>query len=130
MTKILSGFILILILGSCYRTEKDPSFNMNLVLPADSMVTLLTDLHLADGVIIMLKDKKQPIKHLSNEYLEAVLQKHSVDTDQFEESMRYYAYHTEELDDVYERVITELSKKESLVISKKETDTISNDSLP
>ena len=130
MTKIVSGLILIIFLASCSRVEKNPAFNMELVLPADSMVTLLADLHLADGFIVTYKDKKHPVGHLANEYFEAVMQKHSVSEDQFEESMRYYAFYTEELDDIYEKVIIELSKAESMVIPKKAADTVPQDSLP
>jgi hypothetical protein len=122
MRKILSSLFLIITLGSCYHTAPDPAFNMTLVIKQDSMVTLLTDLHLADGIIATLKDRKKPTEHLSNEYFDAVLQKHAIDSARFEESMRYYAFHTEELDDIYDRVIVNLSKEESMAIPKKETE--------
>ena len=130
MTKILSGLLLILSLGSCYRSAPEASFNMSLVISADSMVTLLTDLHTADGIINLSKDKKKPIGHLSTDYFEAVLQKHRIDRAIFEESMRYYAFHTEELNEIYEQVIINLSKKESIVYPEKETDTASHSALP
>ena len=87
---------------------------MDLVLPSDSMITLLTDLHMAEGIVNALKSKEQPAGHLSTEYFEAVLRRHTISREAFEESMRYYAFHTEELDKIYEKVITDLSKKESL----------------
>jgi hypothetical protein len=115
MTKILIGLFFIILLGSCYHTTPDPSFNMTLVIPADSMVTLLTDLHLADGVINTVKVKEKSIEHFSSEYFTAVMDKHKIGMDTFEESLRYYAYHAEELDKIYEKVIVNLSKIESLV---------------
>jgi hypothetical protein len=115
MTKILTGLLFIFALGSCYHTTPDPSFDMSLVIPADSMVTLLTDLHLADGVINTIKVKEKSIGHLSNEYFSAVLDKHKIGRDTFDESLRYYAYHTEELNKIYEKVIVNLSKIESIV---------------
>jgi hypothetical protein len=118
MVKILSGIIIILALGSCYHTVKDPYFNKDLVIPADSMVTLLTDLHLADGVITTVKLKDQSLEHISTEYFSAILEKHKIGRDTFKESLRYYAYHTEELDKIYEKVIINLSKIESLATSK------------
>jgi hypothetical protein len=118
MVKILSGLIIIIALGSCYHTAKDPSFNKDLVIPADSMVTLLTDLHLADGVITTIKLKDKSLGHISTEYFSATLQKHKIGRDTFEESLRYYAYHTEELNKIYEKVIINLSKIESLATSK------------
>jgi hypothetical protein len=118
MIKILSRLLFIFALCSCYHTTRDPSFNMALVIPADSMVTLLTDLHLADGVINTIKVKEKSIEHLSNEYFSTVLDKHKIGRDTFEESLRYYAYHTEELSKIYEKVIVNLSKIESMVPSK------------
>jgi hypothetical protein len=120
MAKILSGLVLMITLVSCYRTEPEPVFNMSLVLPADSMVNLITDMHLADGVINTIKDKKKSVKPLATEYFEAVLQKHSITKAVFDESMRYYSFHAEKLNDIYEKVIIALSKKESTVLPAKE----------
>jgi hypothetical protein len=118
MIKILSGFLILLALGSCYHAAPDPTFNRNLIIPADSMVTLLTDLHLADGVISTLKIKDKSLKHLSTEYFSEILEKHKIGRDTFDESMRYYAYHTEELNQIYEKVIVNLSKIEGVATSK------------
>jgi hypothetical protein len=114
MKKVPGLFIILLILASCYHSAPDPDFNMDLVIQADSMVSLLTDIHLAEGIISSLKSKHQPVGHLSSEYFEVVLKRHSISREAFEESLQYYAFHTEELDEIYEKVITELSKRESL----------------
>lgn len=126
MKKIFGSFLLLFSLVSCYRTAPDPAFDMNLVLPADSMVSLLTDIHLVDGIITDLKAKKIPAAHLSSEYFVAILQKHNMDKAGFDESMRYYAFHTEELNDIYEEVIINLSMKESMMLPVKEAA----DSIP
>jgi hypothetical protein len=118
MVKILSGFVIILALVSCYHAAPDPAFKTGLIIPADSMVTLLTDLHLADGVINTIKLQDKSLKHLSTEYFSAILEKHRIGRDTFDESMRYYAYHTEELNEIYEKVIVNLSKIESISSSK------------
>ncbi len=94
---------------------------MNLVLPADTMVTLLTDLHVIDGIITATKEKKQPVNHLSDEYFDSVLKKHSMNREMFEESMCYYAFHAEELNRIYEQVIINLSKQESMAHPDKDT---------
>jgi len=43
-----------------------------------------------------------------------VLVKHGIDRETFEESIRYYAFHAEQFNEIYEKVINELGKKESL----------------
>jgi hypothetical protein len=126
MKKIFGAFLLLISLGSCYHTAPDPAFDMQLVLSSDSMVSLLTDIHLVDGIITDLKAKKIPASHLSSEYFEIILQKHNIDKAVFDESMRYYAFHTEDLNEIYEKVIINLSKRESLILPVKET----KDSVP
>jgi hypothetical protein len=130
MNKILLGFLLILALGSCYHSAPDAPFKMELVIPADSMVTLLTDIHMAEGIISNVKDKKIPVGHLSAEYFDTVLKQHQIDRETFEESMRYYAFHTEKLNDIYEQVIINLSKMESMINAENEADSLSKEALP
>lgn len=120
--KFFSRLILLIFLASCYGKAKDPEFNMKLVEPADSMITLLSDIHLAEAAVSVLKDKNHPAGQLSSEYFNAILKKHDLTREAFEESLRYYAYHTEELDKIYEKVIIDLSKKESLSRPSKETE--------
>lgn len=114
MKKILSAIFISLLLVSCYRSAPEPSFNMSMVLPADSMVNLLTDLHLADGILNTIKDKKITNKKLSTAYYKAILEKYSINDAKFEESMRYYSFHSEDLNTIYEKVIINLSKMESI----------------
>jgi hypothetical protein len=120
--KLFSRLLLLILLASCYGSAPEPKFNTALVLPADSMVSLLTDFHLAEGEVNVLKNKEHPAGHLSSEYFDAILKKHSLSREEFEESMRYYAFHTEELDKIYEKIITDLSKKESLARPSKEAE--------
>jgi len=114
MMKIPGLLIFLVLLAACYHPEPEAEFNNQLVIPADSMVSLLTDMHLAEGIITTVKDKPKPISSISSEYFDVILKKHQISKASFEESMRYYAYHAEEMDKIYARVITELSKIESL----------------
>lgn len=120
MRRFFSTILIALFLASCYHEAPEAQFDMTKVIPADSMVSLLTDLHIADGVIAVQKKDKTETGHLSTEYFNEILKKHNIDRETFEESMRYYAYHTDQLDDIYEKVITELNKKESLYLPKKD----------
>jgi hypothetical protein len=122
----MRNYFLVLILAfgmvSCYQSPPEIEFDKAKVISADSMVSLLTDLHIADGIISTRKDKSIPVGHLSGEYFEVILKKHQIDRETFEESMRYYAYNTEEFSAIYEKVITNLSLKESLVQPAKEPE--------
>lgn len=120
MKKIYCALLLLLGMVSCYNNAQEPNFDMTMVLPADSMVILLAELHMADAIVDNIKDKELSFGHLSSEYFDAVMKNHHIERDVFEESMRYYAFHTEELSEIYEKVIIALSKKESLMITPQE----------
>jgi hypothetical protein len=86
---------------------------MSLVLPKDSMVVLLTDLQLADGAVNLEAKQGKPKFEYASAYTELVLEKHSVSKETFKESLRYYSYHIEEMNEVYEDVINRLGTLES-----------------
>ncbi|MFO7614234.1 MAG: DUF4296 domain-containing protein [Bacteroidales bacterium] len=116
-TKII-WLLLILSLGSCYKATQAPSFDLALVLPADTMVNVLTDLHLADAIINLENRKGIPAEQLSGAYFHMVMDNHGITMERFEESVRYYAYYADQMDAVYEKVIINLSLKESQVLQK------------
>ena len=116
MKKIIPFVVLLFSLASCYQTVSEPDFDMSLVLPPCTMVALLADMHTIDALIEVQKNRTAPESHLSNEYFHAVLDKHHIDQKIFEESIRYYSYHVEELDKIYEKVVVVMSRKESMII--------------
>jgi hypothetical protein len=120
MSKVFVGIAFLLFMASCYRSAPDPDFDMSLVIPADSMAVLLSDLHIADGIVTSKRDAKIPLKKVSTEYFNEVLKRHNLEKKAFDESMHYYSFHTEELKQIYEQVLIILSKKESMVMPVKD----------
>jgi hypothetical protein len=113
-------FISLLMLAACYRDvpPNQVQFDMTRVLPADSMIIVLTDLQIVEGAVNVQHRQKLQAGVRSNAYLETVLEKHNITLDQVEESMRYYSYHTKELDKIYDQVIINLSKKEGELMNE------------
>lgn len=120
MHKLFSAVVAITFLVSCYHTAPGPEFNRSLLIPADSMAIIITDLHLADGAINARKVHKDSLKTVSSAYLNEILTRHNVTKEQFDESMRFYTYDPREISKIYEKVIIELGKKESQVMPRKE----------
>lgn len=120
MRQIILSIILLTALAGCYTNTRGPSFDMRLVVHQDTMVKILTDFHLAEGMIAMEQKKGEPVARVSGEYLHTVLQRHYLSLASFEESVRYYTYHTETLNMIYEKVIENLSKLESQVVVAEE----------
>jgi len=102
---------------SCYNNaQKTEEFDLNKVISEDKMTAVLTDLYLVEGVVNMkVRTHRKVIDSISREYFDMVLIKHQLTKEEFDESMLYYTYHIENLDKIYEAVITNLSVMESEV---------------
>lgn len=94
---------------------------MSLVVPPDTMVAVLTDIHLLEGVVGTIHLKDTGMTYLSKQDYNIILEKHKMDRRSFEESLHYYAYKAEELDKIYEKVIINLGKLESELAVPKDT---------
>lgn len=113
MNRYLSFFVIMMILAGCYQDAPESSFDMNLVLSQDSMVVLMTDLQLVDGAVNVKSRGNQLMEEYSSAYTRQVLEKHNLSHEVFSESMRYYSYHVEKMDEIYEQVIIRLGTIES-----------------
>lgn len=96
------------------------TFDMTKVIPKEKMIKVITDLQIVDGAVAtQAKGESQQSKY-AQVYLDYVLKENNITKEELDESIRYYAYHIEELDKIYEQVIINLSKTESEI--KKEKD--------
>ena len=110
--------ILLSLLASCYsESDKKPEFDEKKIIPKEKMIEVLTDIHLVEGIIATTQREGVKKETYVTSYTNAVLEKHDIGIGEFEESIRYYTYHIEELDNIYEEVIIRLSKKESEVMN-------------
>jgi hypothetical protein len=121
MARILSSFLILLAFSSCYRNVPGPEFDESLIVSPDSMVSILVDIHLLEGIVNVGKLKDTALADLSENTLNLILNKHHLDRKAFEENVHFYTYHTEELDKIYDRVIINLSKLESEMSVGKDT---------
>lgn len=118
-------------MGSCYQKQKEQEYDMSLVLSPQRMTSLLTDMQLMDAALSMRQRKGIIPEKSATPYFDYLLESHQVTREEFEESMRYYAYHIDELHAIYEQVIVDISKmeielKEVKDSTRVETDTISS----
>lgn len=120
MGKTLYWTIIIIFLVSCYRRAPGPVFDDSVILSPDSMVSLLKDVHLVEGTISSSQQKDSVLEVISSEEFNLILSKYGLDRRSFEENIRYYSYRTEELDQIYEKVIIDLGQLESKINLQKE----------
>ena len=81
------------------------------VIAKDEMIQLLADMHLADAAVQDLKINQDSSKVLYQKYYAQIFEKHKTNTKQFKKSLQYYTQHPEVMDQMYMKVIENLSIK-------------------
>ncbi len=80
------------------------------VITKDTMILLLTDMHLADADAqskMMVMDSMQ---RLYKQSFESIFNHYKINTNRFKKSLKFYTEHPKEMDDIYVQVISNLSK--------------------
>jgi len=101
-----SAFLAIPVLLSCTGKR-------NTILPEKKLIPVLVDIHLADGIAMVVPYSSSTLKLDSAQLYEAVFSKHHITRAMFDSSMGYYIHKTDKLNDIYSQVNTILSKMES-----------------
>jgi hypothetical protein len=86
--------------------QEEPPISMEL------MSEILVDMHVAQATIKQMQSQKKDIEGVSEEYHSFILKKHGVTKEEFDKSLEYYNYRTDDLKLIYEEVITRLSLME------------------
>lgn len=87
------------------------------ILTKQKLIPVLVDIHLAQTVV-GLNQLNDSTGFGLNEYLTAILKLHHVTKQSYENSLTFYTSHPEMLNEIYQEVINELSKKQSEVSAK------------
>jgi len=102
MKSILYLFTILFILGSC---EKEPES----IIGKSKFIKILTEIHLADGVILTKGLKRKIKKGDSVTYYNHVFKKYNISRNKFEKTIEYYAKHTDEYKIVYDSISANLN---------------------
>ena len=108
MKKIIFCFFIVGFLASC--AEKEVNIPED-VLKQKEMTSILTDVHIAQ-TSISNAIRTDSIVHTMTDYLNYILEKHHTTKKNFQISLKFYSNHPEMLQQVYDSVITGLSKIE------------------
>ncbi|MQY78217.1 MAG: DUF4296 domain-containing protein [Bacteroidetes bacterium] len=86
------------------------------IIPEEDLVPLLVDIHLSEGLLILSKvNKEYPGRDSVSNYTD-VINKHGFEKEDFDKTIHFYSNKPDELDEIYELVISELSKMEVRII--------------
>src|SRR5579863_7648451 len=109
------GFVLFA-LASCH-SNNSPHVPSGIIQP-DSMVQVLTDVHIFQATLqlgYLQNDSATEVAKTFN----TLLKKHHLTEEQYNKSVKYYSYHPALLDDIYEKVLSNLSQQKAELQGKK-----------
>ena len=106
--------IMILIFAGCGQKNNETTE----LLPKEKMIQVLKDMHIAEADAYLKKYKKDTLQIVLDKQYLFILKRHEVSVQEFNKSFDYLLQNKNELDDVYEKVIDELSKLEGEVAKK------------
>jgi hypothetical protein len=113
--KHLLFMIILSSLVSCKQINDDKPSDL---IPQKQMIEVLVDIHVADAVVEQKYGTANPNLALTSALYSRIYQNYNITAAQYKTSYKYYEAHPKLMDDMYEQVITELSKKEALMKKK------------
>ncbi|QNL49887.1 DUF4296 domain-containing protein [Olivibacter sp. SDN3] len=106
MSRLLIGFIALILLAACNKDRKPAD-----IVSQKEMVSLLSDFHLAEGYIYSLPQDSSRL--LANKYYQAVFDKYGVDSASFHKSLIYYSQDPQTLNGIYAQVEQHLQQMQT-----------------
>lgn len=110
MKQGLIGILLLTLVGCAHRGGPVAPDNL---ITRDSMISIMVDIHIADAIGDQRYGTDKPNRDFINGVYRRIYQNHHITADQYKASFRYYEGHPDDMNKMYEQVITELSKKEA-----------------
>lgn len=111
-------YILILIsfallgLFACTGGEDKVKIPSN-ILPPDSMVGIFVDFQLAESAIQMKQMQRKDPTMYTGFYYSMILKKHKINRPALDKNLKFYSRHPKLLREIYDKVVSELSTKQS-----------------
>lgn len=85
------------------------------VIPKEKMVSILYDMHLAEGVVHIYPSQGDSNARRALGYYDLIYKKHGTSKEEFTKSYDFYVTHPVLMDSVYTRMIEQLNEKELLL---------------
>lgn len=114
MKKYIILLFTALMLGSCYNKQEETRIpKPDDLIPQEKLVLLLADFEIIESAIRDKQNLGHQIDDINEAFYASTFKKYEVSRDQFDRSMLYYKQDLEQMDKIYEDVITRLSVIES-----------------
>lgn len=102
--------ISLFLLGCTSKKKQEEVIVPKDILPQDSMVMVLTQVHLVEAAIFIKQQQGlNQDKRLVKQYYSHLFMTLDVDLIRFKESLKFYSFHPNEMEKIYSEVVNELS---------------------
>lgn len=125
---------LIVLSASCYHENQPEVMPPEDLLSRDEMVEVLTDVYIVEGTLYYHRMKKELNEEISSRYYNQIFEEHHISHRILKDNLRYYNSKPEDMEDIIEDVLSNLSKFQAEILAMEDTtaDTIPvslNDSM-
>jgi len=102
--------IFIFVLIAC-KEEKELQIPED-ILTHEKLTPILVDMHIADATLISQQLDNEESRFKGENYYEMVFKKHNITRNQFNKSIKFYARHPVQYEEIYDDVIATLSYRQ------------------
>jgi len=88
------------------------------IIQPDSLVQVLTDVHILQATMQLGYNQKDSINN-SQQAFQSLWKKHHMTQSEYEKDMKFYSYHPDLLDSVYEKVLSNLGEQKAELLGRK-----------
>ena len=114
MSKYIFLFPLLMLIVSCYNENKPATLKPDPLLTEHELVEIITDIQIAEGVLVFHRQYKiKTSDELKDSLFQVVFDHFGISSKLFRENINYYNTMPDVMEDIYEDVLTNLSKKQS-----------------
>ena len=111
MKKTLISILLFTLFACNEETEMIPDN----VLSQEKMVSVMVDVQLVEAALIVNQLKGDEAKEAAVNYYDSVMKQHNISREKFDMSFKYYAEHPGLMEEIYDEMLNELSKRQAEV---------------
>ncbi len=102
---------LTLLLGGCHFFTAPGKDECDKIISQEKMTATLTDVYLMEGYLLDMQNRRPEIRDSAAYFYSQVFEKHNITYEVFDEALNCYLLHREEMMEIHESILSELSIK-------------------
>jgi hypothetical protein len=124
MTRILFFFFLFLLLTSCYYENKLEEQQPDPFLTEEQIIEVLTDIQTAEAIIAYNRlQRENTDQEYKDSLFKVVFDHYGMTAEEINANLEYYNNNPEQMERIYEKVLSNLSRRQSEVEEESKSDT-------